>query len=123
MPAFAAKLRPSPQQDPLSKYLYDSLSPKTQKPLSAAPVNQARLRRGLAEDLNRLLERELKIKQRLKAKQQEKDAVDQEIADGNTSDRLRRRRSSSSEPRSPSCPRPARSTNRSVSSRCSFRNT
>ncbi|HEY5480427.1 MAG TPA: tetratricopeptide repeat protein, partial [Verrucomicrobiae bacterium] len=88
--AFAAKLRPNPQQDPLSKYLYENLSPKTQQLLSAQG-DQARLRRSLAEDLNVLLERELKIKERLKAKKQEKDAVDQEIADGNGSDRLRRK--------------------------------
>ncbi|MGO8928583.1 MAG: protein O-mannosyl-transferase family [Limisphaerales bacterium] len=88
--AFAAKLRPGPQQDPLSKYLYENLSPKTQQLLSAQG-DQARLRRSLAEDLNVLLERELKIKERLKARQQEKDAVDQEIADGNSSDRLRQK--------------------------------
>ena len=49
------------------------------------------MRRSLAEDLNRLLERELKIKERLNAKKQEKDAVDQEIADGSTSERLRQK--------------------------------
>ena len=54
-------------------------------------ATRPRLRRSLAEDLNRLLERELKIKQRLKAKKQEKDAVDQEIADGSTSERLRQK--------------------------------
>ena len=53
--------------------------------------NEARLRRSLAEDLNGLLERELKIKERLKAKKREKDAVDQEIADGSTSERLRKK--------------------------------
>jgi thioredoxin-like negative regulator of GroEL len=90
LPAFAAKLRPGPQQDPLSKYLYDNLRPATQQLLSS-PGNAARLRRSLADDLNPLLERELKIKERLNAKKQEKDAVDQEIADGNSSDRLRRK--------------------------------
>ncbi len=88
--AFTAKLRPGPEQDPLSKYLYENLSPKTQQ-LLASQGDQAGLRRCLAEDLNVLLERELKIKERFKAKQQEKDAVDQEIADGNASDRLRQR--------------------------------
>ena len=88
--AFTAKLRPGPEQDPLSKYLFENLSPKTQQLLSAQG-DQAGLRRCLAEDLNVLLERELKIKERLKAKQQEKDTVDQEIADGNASDRLRQR--------------------------------
>jgi thioredoxin-like negative regulator of GroEL len=88
--ALAAKLRPGPQQDALSKYLYDNLSPKTQQLLSASG-DQAALRRNLADDLNVLLERELKIKESLRAKQQEKGAVDQEIADGNSSDRLRRK--------------------------------
>ncbi len=63
---------------------------KTQE-LLAGQGKEARLRRGLAEDLNRLLERELKIKEQLKAKKQEKDAVDQEIADGSTSERLRKK--------------------------------
>jgi thioredoxin-like negative regulator of GroEL len=90
LPAFAAKLRSGPQQDPFSKYLYDNLSPKTRELLSGQG-NEARLRRSLAEDLNALLERELKIKERLNAKKQEKDAVDQEIADGSTSERLRKR--------------------------------
>ena len=49
------------------------------------------MRRSLAHDLNPLLERELKIKQRLNVKKQEKDEVDQEIADGNASDRLRQK--------------------------------
>jgi len=88
--AFAAKLRPGAQQDPLSKYLYDNLTPKTQQLLSSQG-DPASLRRSLAEDLNVLLERELKIKEKLKAKKQEKDAVDQEIADGNGADRLRQK--------------------------------
>ena len=41
-------------------------------------------------DLNKLLERELQIKERLMALKQQKDAVDQDIADGSTSDRLHR---------------------------------
>ena len=63
LPAFTARLRPGPQQDPLSKYLYENLSPETQQ-LLAGQGNEARLRRSLAEDLNGLLERELKIKER-----------------------------------------------------------
>jgi tetratricopeptide (TPR) repeat protein len=90
LPALAARLRPGPQQDPLSKYLYENLSPKTQE-LLASPGKEARLRRSLAEDLNRLLERELKTKQQLNLKKREKEAVDQEIADGVTSERLRQK--------------------------------
>ncbi len=90
LPAFAAKLRPGQQQDPLSKYLYENLSPKTRE-LVAKQGDTTRLRRSLAEDLNRLLERELKIRDSLNLKKQEKDAVDQEIADGTSSDRLRQK--------------------------------
>jgi len=90
LPGFSSKLRPGPQQDPLSKYLYDNLGPKTRELLSSQG-DEASLRRGLARDLNALLERELKIKARLNAKKQEKDAVDQEIADGNSSERLRKK--------------------------------
>src|ERR1019366_3506639 len=88
--SFAAKLRPGPQQDPLSKYLYDNLLPETQRLLSSQG-DMARLRHSLAEDLNPLLDRELKIKPRLQDKLQEKAAVDQEIADGNASDHLRKK--------------------------------
>jgi tetratricopeptide (TPR) repeat protein len=90
LPGLAARLRPGQQQDPLSKYLYDNLSPKTQE-LLAGQSEPARLRRSLAEDLNRLLERELKIKERLNLKKQEKEAVDQEIADGVSSESLRKK--------------------------------
>jgi len=90
LPGFTVKLRSGPQQDPLSKYIYDNLSPKTRELLSGQ-ANEARLRRSLAEDLNALLERELKIKEGLIAKKLEKDAVDQEIADGSTSERLRKK--------------------------------
>ncbi len=88
LPAFTAKLRPGPRQDPLSQYLYDNLSADTRK-LLAGTGNQTRLRRGLADDLNRLLERELTFQQQLKALRQEKAVVDQQIADGSTSERLR----------------------------------
>jgi thioredoxin-like negative regulator of GroEL len=87
--AFAARLRPGAQQDPLSKYLYDNLSPETQH-LLTDQKNPEHLRTNLARDLNQLLERELQIKERLMAKKQEKEAVDQDIADGSTSEKLRR---------------------------------
>jgi thioredoxin-like negative regulator of GroEL len=90
LPAFAARLRPGPQQDPLSKYLYENLSPKTQRLLTSQD-NEARLRRSLAEDLNRLLERELAMKQRLQTRRQERNAVNQQIADGDASEGLRQK--------------------------------
>jgi thioredoxin-like negative regulator of GroEL len=90
LPGLAAKLRPTAQQDPLSKYLYENLSPATQQLLSGKG-DEARLRRSLAEDLNRLLERELDTKRRLKAQEQEKDALSQQIADGSKSESVRQR--------------------------------
>jgi tetratricopeptide (TPR) repeat protein len=84
-------LRPGPEQNQLSKYLYENLSPPTQQLLSSQG-NPPRLRSGLAMDLNRLLTRERDVKQRLKAKEQDKTALDQAIADGTASDALRKQR-------------------------------
>ena len=85
--AFAARLRPGPTQDVLSKFLYDNLSDTTKKQLSES-ANDSSLRKSLAADLNNLLDRELAVKKRIMAKQQEKAAVEQRIADGNSSDSL-----------------------------------
>lgn len=86
--ALAAKLRPGPAQDPLSKYLYDNLSADTRQALDGKG-DAARLGRSLSRDLNVLLERELVTKENLRAKKQEKDAAEQKITDGDTSPRLR----------------------------------
>ncbi len=88
--ALAAKLRPSPQQDPVSKYLYDSLSPTTRQLLDGQGDDQ-RLRHNLTLDLNRLLDREFQARQALKAKKRQQAALDQQIADGAVSDALRKR--------------------------------
>ena len=61
LPAFAAKLRPGDKQDPLSKWLYQNFSPKTQELLSGQGNDNA-LRKALIKDLNQLLERELEAK-------------------------------------------------------------
>jgi len=87
--AFAARLRPSPDQDPVSKYLYDHLTPETKQLLAAQGGASSTLRHDLARDLNVLLNRELK--NNLAAKQQEKDAIDKELATGSTSEALRKR--------------------------------
>ncbi len=91
LPAFAARLRPGRQQDPLSKYLYENLSADTQRRLASLD-READLRASLARDLNRLLERDLECRQALAARQAEKAAVEQEIANGNTSDSLQQKR-------------------------------
>lgn len=53
-----AKLRANPQQDSVSSYLYQQLSPKTQN-LLASNANRAELADRLAADLNRVLEQDL----------------------------------------------------------------
>jgi thioredoxin-like negative regulator of GroEL len=88
LPAFVARLRG--QQDPLSKYLLENLSPETQK-LVAGQGGDARLRSGLAKDLSNLLERELQVKTLKAAKQAEKDGVDQDVLSGNASPKKRQR--------------------------------
>jgi tetratricopeptide (TPR) repeat protein len=88
LPGFAARL--SSKQDPLSKYLYENLSPKTQQLLTTKGDEQA-LRRSLAQDLNRILDRELEVKKLLVEKKAEKDKLDQELAEGSTSASKRER--------------------------------
>jgi hypothetical protein len=61
---FAAKLRPSSQQDPLSKYLYEHLSKETQQLLKTSGQDDA-LRDALVKDLNRRLENELRERREL----------------------------------------------------------
>ena len=57
LPGLAARLRPGPRQDPLSKYISQKLSPATLTFLDGK-ANQPGLRPALARDLNQLLERE-----------------------------------------------------------------
>ncbi len=90
LPGFTGRLRPGAQQDAVSKFIYDSLTPETQK-LVMDPRDDVRLRRQLCEEINHLLERELEIKNQVTAKTHEKDTIQQDIADGSGSDRLRRR--------------------------------
>ncbi|HEY5915224.1 MAG TPA: hypothetical protein VJA21_31915, partial [Verrucomicrobiae bacterium] len=59
---FAGRLRPGPQQDPVSQFVYDGLANDTRE-LLATPADP-RLPSRLARDLNTLLERELKTRQR-----------------------------------------------------------
>ncbi|HTL58326.1 MAG TPA: DUF2723 domain-containing protein [Candidatus Limnocylindrales bacterium] len=87
LPSFTARLRPGATQDPVSKFLYDNLSETTKKQLTDSS-NDTSLRRNLAADLNVLLDRELAVKKRVTAKQQQKAEVEQRIADGNSSDAL-----------------------------------
>ncbi len=90
LPGFAARLRPGPSQDAVSKYLYDNLSPDTRQ-LLAGRADDTVLRRRLAGDLNVVLDRDLQMKKKLAAKQREKAGVDQQILDGDNSESLRRK--------------------------------
>ncbi len=88
LPAFVSKLRtPS---DPLSKYLSENLSARTRQLLSGSGNDQA-LRRSLAADLNVLLERELKVRKAISEQISEKSAIELDLADNPSSDRLRRK--------------------------------
>jgi len=93
LPTLVAKLSPARRQDELSKYLYENLSKPTQQLLNG-PGDGRRLRSLLSQDLNRLLERELDNRERLRAKLRKKSGVDQEIADGNSSEELRQKQRS-----------------------------
>jgi tetratricopeptide (TPR) repeat protein len=73
LPGFATRLRN--QQDALSKYIYENLSPETQKLISS---NDKALADSLAADLNRLIDRELQVKKLLTDAQNEKSALDDE---------------------------------------------
>jgi tetratricopeptide (TPR) repeat protein len=87
---FARRLHPSPDQDPLSKLLYDSLSSETRQLLAGSGHDEA-LRKHLIKDLNALLDRELQNKKRLAELTREKNAVDLKITDGSTSESVRRK--------------------------------
>jgi hypothetical protein len=85
---FTAKLRPGPQQDALSKFLYDHLSKETQQLLGGSG-NEAALRRALATDLNARLDNELDERRKL-----DRDLMDiyRANADQATRDRLQKER-------------------------------
>src|SRR5439155_13282566 len=91
LPAFVSKLRPGPSQDPLSKFLYENLSPETQKMLSTQG-EEARLRAALAKDLNVILDRELQTRKLIAEKTEEKNDLDQDLESGSTSERKIKRR-------------------------------
>ena len=89
--SLAARLRPGEKQDAVSKWLFEHFSKATQD-LLTQKGDDNRLKTALREDLNRLLEQELKVRQEIADKQREKDTVEQQIADGNNSARLAQRK-------------------------------
>ena len=64
LPGLTARLKPSSDQDPLSKYLFERFSKETQQ-LITAGGNEKGLRRGLAKDLNKQLETEYQQRKKL----------------------------------------------------------
>jgi thioredoxin-like negative regulator of GroEL len=76
----SARLRPGPQQDAVSKFLYDNLPPETQKLLLGNAANDKSLRDSLARDLNVILDRELQIKKSIAETKAEKVALEQDLA-------------------------------------------
>ncbi len=56
LPALVARLRPTPEQDPLSQYVYQHLSRETRQ-LLAVKSDEQMLRLALVKDLNSLLEK------------------------------------------------------------------
>jgi tetratricopeptide (TPR) repeat protein len=89
-PALAARLRAPSDQDLVSKFISENLSPETRQRLGGGG-DDASLRQLLLADLNRLMDRELQVKQRIKELTQEKAAADQRVADGDSSERLRKK--------------------------------
>lgn len=71
---FVAKLR-GPNQDPLSKWLFDNLSKETQTMITGK-ADDAALRKALALDLNLLLDRELDAKREIAKKTAEKNELE-----------------------------------------------
>jgi tetratricopeptide (TPR) repeat protein len=91
LPGFTSRLSPAgPSQDPVSKFIYDNLTQET-RGLLASRSNPDALRQALADDLNRLLDRELQAKRSLTRKNSEKFTVDQDISGGSSSESLRQR--------------------------------
>jgi hypothetical protein len=87
MAGLASRLRS--QQDPVSKFVFENLSEETRK-LITNKGEEAALRNALARDLNQLLVNELETRERIEAKQLEKDVVDNEIIQRGESAGLKR---------------------------------
>lgn len=76
------------RQDPVSAFLFEHLRPDTQKMLGNP--NPA-LARALAEDLNRILDRELVIKKQIAELQEKKAELDMEALEGKASEKDKQR--------------------------------
>ncbi len=88
--AFADRLRPGAKQDAVSKFIYENLSPATQRLLEANGGDDA-LRQGLERDLNALLERELVTRRRIDQAKAELSASQPDVAAGGAAESARQR--------------------------------
>jgi thioredoxin-like negative regulator of GroEL len=88
LPEFAARLRPGPQQDPVSKFLYENFRADTRNLLASGSADNA-LRAALARDLNYLIDRELETKNLITAKKNVQAALEQELLGGTISEKKR----------------------------------
>ncbi len=85
---FAARLRNSPSQDKLSKFIYEHLKKETQELLSKNGDEKA-LRRALVKDLNGRLENEFDERERMEA---DLALIDRSAKDAIEKDRLKKER-------------------------------
>jgi tetratricopeptide (TPR) repeat protein len=90
LPALAARLRPGPAQDEVSRFLYESFSPATRQQLERAG-EEARLSPALARDFNQVLERDLEARAHAKEKAAQKIALDARLASGKATEADRQR--------------------------------
>lgn len=87
--ALKARLQPGSTQDAVSRYLFENLREDSRKLLSSGD-NEARLRAALAEDLNVLLNQELRIKEQLSDLQNKRFELDQKVTYGKDSPSLQK---------------------------------
>ena len=88
--SFTDKLRSSPAPDPLTGFIYDSLSKET-KQLLAGSGNEKAARKALAKDLNLLIDRELQVAGELDKLKQEIAKIEYAFGAGKSSERLNRK--------------------------------
>jgi tetratricopeptide (TPR) repeat protein len=87
--SFKARLQPNPQQDPVSKFIYENLSSDARQAL-ASSMAEKELRKVLARELNVLLDRELTTRKQLNTLRAKKFDLEQEIGAGKGSDSKRK---------------------------------
>jgi hypothetical protein len=85
--SFASKLKPCAEQDPLSHYLFENLSARTQRLVSAESDTRL-LGRSLAKDLNLVLDRDLQFNKKLADLRQRSQKLDDRIGEGRATAQL-----------------------------------